>query len=74
MTQNNLINIQKHVLTLSTRETSIPVWASLPGVYKYFTGFSGAGEAYKYFSGSVYKYFSGAEQVYKYFSGDAGPI
>ena len=36
------------------------------GVYKYFSGFSGfsgAGEVYKYLSGGVYKYFSG---VYKY--------
>src|SRR6218665_2367290 len=43
------------------------------GVYKYlsgFSGFSGAGEVYKYFSGGAYKYFSG---VYKYFSG-AGEV
>ena len=49
------------------------------GVYKYFSsfsGFSGAGEVYKYFSGGaykcfsgVYKYFSGAGEVHKYFSG-----
>src|SRR6218665_3825825 len=39
------------------------------GVYKYFSGFSGAGEVYKYFSGGAYKYFSG---VYKYFPGAGG--
>src|SRR6218665_3298509 len=38
------------------------------GVYKYISGFSGAGEVYKYFFGGVYKYFSGAGEVYKYFS------
>src|SRR6218665_1884275 len=44
----------------------------LAGVYKYFagfSGFSGAEEVYKCFSGDVYKYFSGAGEVYKYFSG-----
>ena len=42
------------------------------GVYKYFSkfsGFSGAREVYKYFSGGEYKYFFGAGEVYKYFSG-----
>src|SRR6218665_1713561 len=41
---------------------------STNGVYKYFSGFSGAGEVYKYFSGGAYKYFSGVGEVYKYFS------
>jgi len=36
---------------------------NLTGVYKYFSGFSGAGEVYKYFSGGVYKYFFGAGEV-----------
>src|SRR6218665_3758093 len=38
-------------------------------IYKYFSGFSGAGEVYKYFSGMVYINTSPALPIYKYFSG-----
>jgi len=61
----------------SSRRSVCKVYVyNLGGVYKYFSGFSGAGEVYKYFSGGaykyfsgVYKYFSGTEEMYKYFSG-----
>src|SRR6218665_2140598 len=48
-------------------------YRNVTGVYtcKYLSGFSGAGEVYKYFFDGVYIYFSGAGEVYKYFSGGA---
>ena len=50
-------------LELTTTPRTLMVAAFSTGVYKYFSGFSGAGEVYKYFSGGVYKYFFGAGEV-----------